>query len=79
LTVTVSAVLVPPWLSVTVKLKVRLELLEATGAVNVGPAIEVLLSVTEEPAVCVQAYEAMLPSESVPDPASVTAAPAATD
>jgi hypothetical protein len=51
---TVSAMLVPPRLSVTVKLNVRLELLEATGAVNVGPAIDVLLSVTEAPAVCVQ-------------------------
>ena len=75
---TTSSVAVPPRLSVTVRRKPSATLLLWLGAVKVGLAALALLSVTVVPEVCVQAKLAMVPSGSVPEPASVTLAAEAT-
>lgn len=73
---TVEAALAAPRLSVTTRENVSVVATAALGAVNVGWATVVLESVTALPAVCVQAYEAMLPSGSLlAEPFSMTVAP----
>jgi hypothetical protein len=75
--VTVEGGLAAPALSVTMSENVSVAAAATCGAGKVGCATLVLDSVTVgDPAVWVQAYEAMVPSESVLDePLSVTVAP----
>ncbi|HKZ73767.1 MAG TPA: hypothetical protein VJ011_06875, partial [Steroidobacteraceae bacterium] len=69
---------VPP-LSVTVNENVKLVFAATAGATNVGDAADVLLNETAVPPVCDHAYEATVPSGSLlPEPFSVTVAPAVT-
>ena len=73
--VTVFAVLVAPSLSVTVRLNVRSSPAGVSGDMNVGIAGAAVSRVTAVPAVCVHAYDAIVPSLSVePLPSRVTAA-----
>ena len=76
-TVTSSVALSEP--SLTVNRNVSAVLTVTSGAVNVGDAALVLLSVTVGPAVCVQAWLTLSPSGSeLPEPSSVTVAPSST-
>jgi hypothetical protein len=65
-----------PRLSVTVRLNSSVA--AAAGAVNVGVPVAAPVSVTAVPPVCVQASVAMDPSESLPEPFRLTAAPVRT-